>query len=153
VLFCGINPGLYSGATGHHFARPGNRFWPALHAAGFTPRQLHPSEERELLRSGYGITNLVRRTTASADELAPREFVAGRKRLAAKVRRYRPRVVAFLGVGAYCHAFGIRTCALGRQADKFEGATLWVLPNPSGLNANYPLPEIVRLLRELKRRA
>jgi TDG/mug DNA glycosylase family protein len=153
VLFCGINPGLYSGATGHHFARPGNRFWPALHAAGFTPRALHPSEERALLRWGYGITNLVSRTTASADELAPQEFVAGRKRLAAKVRRYRPRVVAFLGVGAYCHAFGIRTCALGRQADEFEGATLWVLPNPSGLNANYPLPEIVRLLRELKRRA
>ena len=91
VLFCGINPGLYSGATGHHFARPGNRFWPTLHRAGFTARQLHPSEQDELLRAGYGVVNLVNRATATADELAPEEFVAGRKRLAAKVRRYRPR--------------------------------------------------------------
>jgi len=153
VLFCGINPGLYSGTTGHHFARPGNRFWPALHAAGFTPRQLHPSEQRELLRSGYGITNLVERTTASADELAPEELVAGRRRLAAKVRRYRPKIVAFLGVGAYCHAFGLKSAAVGKQRERFEGAIVWVLPNPSGLNANYQLPEIARLFRELKRQA
>ena len=115
VLFCGINPGLYSGATGHHFARPGNRFWPTLHGAGFTPRVLHPSEQAELLRHGCGITNLVARTTAAADELSPGEFVAGRRRLLAKVRRYRPQTVAFLGVGAYCHAFGVRRAALGPQ--------------------------------------
>src|SRR3954463_16230586 len=96
VLFVGINPGLYSAATGHHFARPGNRFWPVLHAAGFTPRLLHPSEQGELLESGYGVTNLVERATASADQLRPEEFIAGRRRLAAKVRRYRPRTVAFL---------------------------------------------------------
>src|SRR5438874_10468113 len=102
VLFVGINPGLYSAATGHHFARPGNRFWPALHRAGFTTRLLHPSEQAELLQHGYGITNLVNRATATADQLAPAEFVAGRRRLAAKVKRHRPRIVAFLGVGAYC---------------------------------------------------
>src|SRR5919202_6690472 len=99
VLFVGINPGLYTAATGHHFARPGNRFWPALHAAGFSARLLHPSEQRELLQRGYGITNLVNRATATADEVKPEEFIAGRARLAAKVRRLRPRVVAFLGMG------------------------------------------------------
>ncbi|HJR78951.1 MAG TPA: mismatch-specific DNA-glycosylase, partial [Anaerolineales bacterium] len=97
VLFCGINPGLYSGATGHHFARPGNRFWPTLHQAGITPRLLHPSEERELLTFGYGITNLVARATATADEIAPNELVAGRRRLESKVKRYQPQVVAVLG--------------------------------------------------------
>jgi TDG/mug DNA glycosylase family protein len=145
----GINPGLYSAATGHHFARPGNRFWPALHRGGFAPRLLHPSEQAELLRYGYGITNLVNRGTATADELAPAEFVAGRRRLAAKVRRFRPRIVAFLGVGAYCHAFGLRHAPVGPQPETFEGASVWVLPNPSGLNANYQLPELVQLFRRL----
>ena len=149
-MFCGINPGLYSGATGHHFARPGNRFWPALHRAGFTARQLHPSEQRELLKAGYGVVNLVNRTTATADELQPEEFVAGRKRLAAKVRRYRPQAVAFLGVSAYCHAFGLRSAKIGPQPDLFEGAGVWVLPNPSGLNANYQLPDLARLFRALQ---
>jgi TDG/mug DNA glycosylase family protein len=150
VLFCGINPGLYSGATGHHFARPGNRFWPTLHRAGFTGRQLHPSEQLELLEAGYGVVNLVNRTTATAAEIAPQEFVAGRKRLAAKLRRYRPRAVAFLGVGAYSHAFGLRNATVGPQAGRFENAQVWVLPNPSGLNANYQLPDLVRLFRALK---
>jgi double-stranded uracil-DNA glycosylase len=149
VLFVGINPGLYSAATGHHFARPGNRFWPALHQGGFTSRLLHPSEQEELLKDGYGITNLVNRGTATADELAPAEFVDGRKRLAAKVRRYRPRIVAFLGVGAYCHAFACKQAKVGPQAERFEGAGVWLLPNPSGLNANYQLPELVRLFRRL----
>jgi len=149
VLFVGINPGLYSAATGHHFARPGNRFWPALHAAGFTPRLLHPSEQRLLLKGGYGVTNLVNRATASADELAPEEFVAGRKRLASKVRCYRPKIIAFLGVGAYCHTFALRHASLGPQPDKFEGTAVWLLPNPSGLNANYQLPELVKLFRRL----
>jgi TDG/mug DNA glycosylase family protein len=150
VLFVGINPGLYSAATGHHFARPGNRFWPALHAAGFAPRLLHPSKQGELLKGGYGITNLVNRGTATADELDPGEFVAGRKRLAAKVRRYRPKTLAFLGVGAYCHAFSIKQAEIGRQPQTFEGATVWVLPNPSGLNANYQLPALVKLFRSLR---
>jgi TDG/mug DNA glycosylase family protein len=150
VLFCGINPGLYSGATGHHFARPGNRFWPALHRAGFTARQLHPSEQGELLKAGYGVVNLVNRTTATADELEPAEFVAGRRRLATKVRRYRPRAIAFLGDGAYCHAFGLRGAGIGPQPGLFEGCKVWVLPNPSGLNANYQLPDLVRLFRALQ---
>jgi len=151
VLFCGINPGLYSGATGHHFARPGNRFWPTLHRAGFTSRQLHPSEQRELLRMGCGVVNLVNRTTATAAQIAPGEFVEGRKRLATKVRRYRPQAVAFLGVGAYSHAFGLRGAKVGAQRETFEGAKVWVLPNPSGLNAHYQLPDLVRLFRDLKR--
>jgi TDG/mug DNA glycosylase family protein len=149
VLFCGINPGLYSAATGNHFARPGNRFWPALHKAGFTARLLHPSEKQALLRAGYGLTNLVPRATASADELAPEEFVAGRRRLAAKVRLYRPRIVAFLGMGAYRHAFGRPRASLGPQPESFEGARVWVLPSPSGLNANYQMPALVQLFRRL----
>ena len=150
VLFVGINPGLYTAWAGHHFARPGNRFWPTLHRAGFSRRQLRPSEQRELLRDGYGITNLVNRATATADEVEPAEFVKGRKHLAAKVRKYRPKIVAFLGVGAYCHGFGLKRAAIGRQAERFEGAKVWVLPNPSGLNANYQLPQLVTLFRALR---
>jgi TDG/mug DNA glycosylase family protein len=153
VLFVGINPGLYSAATGHHFARPGNRFWPALHLAGFTPKQLHPSAQEQLLEHGYGITNLVNRGTATADELSPEEFVRGRRRLAAKIRRYRPRAVAFLGVGAYCHAFACKQATLGPQPERFEGAEVWLLPNPSGLNANYQLPQLVQLFRRLWQRS
>ena len=151
VLFVGINPGLYTAATGHHFARPGNRFWPALHAGGFSDRLLHPSEQRELLTRGYGITNLVNRATATADQLAPAEFIAGGARLAAKVRRLRPGAVAFLGMGAYCQAFGLPRAAVGEQPVRFAGARVWVLPNPSGLNANYQLPALVQLFRALKR--
>lgn len=121
-----------------------------LHRAGFTPRRLHPSEQEALLGWGYGVSNLVNRATAGAAELAPEEFVAGRRRLAAKVRRYRPRIVAFLGVGAYCHAFGMKTAAIGPQPGLFEGARIWVLPNPSGLNANYQLPALVGLFRRLR---
>jgi TDG/mug DNA glycosylase family protein len=149
VLFVGINPGLYSAATGHHFARPGNRFWPALHVAGFTPRLLRASEQRALLGWDCGVTNLVNRATATAAELSPEEFVAGRRRLAAKVRRLRPRIVAFLGVGAYCQAFALKQAPVGPQAGRFEGAAVWVLPNPSGLNANYQLPALVKLFRRL----
>jgi TDG/mug DNA glycosylase family protein len=150
VLFCGINPGLYSAATGNHFARPGNRFWPALYASGFTPRLLHPSEKDVLLQKGYGLTNVVSRATASAGELEPQEFVAGRKRLAQKVRRHRPRTVAFLGLGAYRHAFARPKARLGPQPEPFEGSAVWVLPSPSGLNANHQLPELVQLFRKLR---
>lgn len=149
VLFCGINPGLYSGATGHHFARPGNRFWPALHAAGFTPRQLAPHEERALLAAGYGITNFVPRATATADELTPDEIVAGGRRLVAKVRRYRPRYLAVLGIGAYRTAFARPKAQLGLQPERIGATAVWVLPNPSGLNAHYRADELARLFREL----
>lgn len=150
VLFCGINPGLYSGATGHHFARPGNRFWPTLYQAGFTPRLLAPAEERELLVSGYGITNLVARATATADELAPNELVAGRRRLEAKIKRYQPQVVALLGIGAYRTAFAQRAVALGQQPECLVNASVWVLPNPSGLNAHYQLADLVEHFRALR---
>jgi TDG/mug DNA glycosylase family protein len=150
VLFCGINPGLYTAAVGHHFARPGNRFWPALYAAGFTKRLLSPFDERELLQSGYGITNVVRRTTASADLLTKEEIIAGGKRLQNKVRRYRPRMLAILGVGAYRTAFGRPKASIGRQPEMFGATDLWILPNPSGLNANYQAADLARLFRELR---
>lgn len=150
VLFCGINPGLYSAATGHHFARPGNRFWLTLHAAGFTDRRLGPAEQQYLLRLGYGITNVVARSTAKAAELSPTELADGARRLDAKVRRYRPHVVAVLGIGAFRSAFGRPRAVLGPQADPVGGAAVWVLPNPSGLNANYGIAELARLYRELR---
>jgi double-stranded uracil-DNA glycosylase len=150
VLFCGINPGLYSGATGHHFARPGNRFWPTLHLAGFTTRLLHPSEEQELLTYGYGITNLVTRATATADELAAEELVTGQRRLKSKVKRYKPQVVAVLGISAYRTAFGEKTVALGRQPELLADAVVWVLPNPSGLNAHYQLADLAEHFQVLR---
>lgn len=151
ILFVGINPGLYSGAVGHHFARPGNRFWPALHRAGLTPRQLAPHEERELLKHRIGITNIVNRTTATASELTAAEMTRGGKRLLATIRHHRPRIVAVLGVGAYQTAFGARRVSIGRQNEPLAGAELWVLPNPSGLNANYQLDDFARLFRRLRR--
>lgn len=154
VLFCGINPGLYSGATGHHFARPGNRFWPALHLSGFTDRLLHPSEDRRLPEYGLGVTNLVERATAAADELGDEELRRGGARLRAKVGEHRPRCVAFLGIGAYTTAFGLRRARVGRvgvgEHGEMEGARVWVLPNPSGLNAHYRLEDFVRLFRQLR---
>jgi len=150
VLFSGINPGLYTAAVGHHFARPGNRFWPALYAAGFTERVLSPFDERELLKSGYGITNVVMRATASADSLTREEIVAGGEKLRAKVLRYRPRVLAVLGLGAYRTAFNQPKATVGRQEERLGATVLWVLPNPSGLNANYQAPELARLFRELR---
>jgi TDG/mug DNA glycosylase family protein len=151
LLFCGINPSLYSAATGHHFARPGNRFWRTLHAAGFTPRLLAPAEQRTLLEHGLGISNLIARATASAAELTPVELARGRRRLVAKVRRLRPARVAVLGIDAYRHAFGRPDAALGRQPERIAGAALWVLPNPSGLNAHYPLRELVAHYRRLRK--
>lgn len=150
VLFCGINPGLYSGATGHHFARPGNRFWPALHASGFTDRLLRPWEERLLLDYGLGITNLVARATASAAELTADELRNGRRRLARKVRRYRPRSVALVGIGAYRIAFERPQAGIGLQPERLEDAALWVLPNTSGLNANHQLPDLIRVFKALR---
>src|SRR5262245_33269505 len=136
VLFCGINPSLYSAAVGHHFARPGNRFWPALHTAGFTERLLSPFEDATMLTRGYGLTNLVRRATATADELTADEFTAGGRRLTRLVRRYRPVAIAFLGVTAYRAAFDWPRATIGLQAVSLAGSMVWVLPNPSGLNAH-----------------
>lgn len=153
VLFCGINPGLYSAATGHHFARPGNRFWPVLQRAGFTARVLQPREERTLLDHGHGITNVVARATAGADELTARELREGARRLARKLARCRPRCLAVLGVQAYRVAFGRPQAGIGRQTETIAGVTLWVLPNPSGLNAHYQIDELSRLFRALKRAA
>jgi double-stranded uracil-DNA glycosylase len=144
VLFCGINPGLYSAATRHHFARPGNRFWPALYAAGFSDHLLQPWEEDRLLPRGVGITNLVARATAGADELTREELVVGRRRLERLVRRNGPRWLAVLGLGAYRTAFGRPLATVGAQSELVAGATLWVLPNPSGLNAHFQLPDLVR---------
>jgi len=149
VLFCGINPGLYTAAIGHHFGRPGNRFWPTLHAAGITPRLFSPYDERELLPLGYGITNLVARATATADQLRPEELVAGGVRLRAKVKRSGPRCLAVLGVTAYRGAFGRPQAALGRQVEPLGEAVVWVLPNPSGLNAHYQLNALAELFREM----
>ena len=152
VLFCGINPGLYSGATGHHFARPGNRFWPTLHGAGFTDRRLTPWEERELLRYRYGITNLVARTTASADELTKDELLEGRRKLLTKVKRYAPRYLAVLGIGAYRTAFEVPRATLGEQPERCADAIVWVLPNPSGLNAHFQLDALIESFAELRAR-
>jgi TDG/mug DNA glycosylase family protein len=150
VLFCGINPGLYSGATGHHFARPGNRFWPTLFAAGFTDRLFSPAEEHELLNLGYGITNLVERATAGANDLSPAELVAGAQRLEVKVSHYKPAFVALLGIETYRRAFGRRKASLGQQEETLGPAKLWTLPNPSGLNAHYRPADLARLYRELR---
>lgn len=151
VVFAGINPSLYSAATGRHFARPGNRFWPALHLAGWTPRRLHPGEQGELPSYGVGITNLVPRPTATAAELSAAELVAGAASLQVKLSGWRPRAVAFLGVTAYRVGFGDRRAGLGRQPkDVVPGVQTWVLPNPSGLNAHYQLPDLARLYGELR---
>lgn len=150
VLFVGVNPGLYSAAVGHHFARPGNRFWPALHAAGFTERLISPLEDQALLSWGYGITNVVDRATASAAELSAKELAEGGERLQAKVRRYQPRLAAVLGVGAYRAAFGQPKAVTGRQPETLDGIAIWVLPNPSGLNAHYSLEDLVRMFKKLR---
>jgi TDG/mug DNA glycosylase family protein len=150
VLFVGINPGLYSAAVGHHFGRPGNRFWPTLFASGFTPRLLTPYQERQLLPLRLGITNFVSRASARADELSDAELVAGTELLRRKVKRYRPRFVALLGVTAYRVGFARPRATTGRQADTIESATAWVLPNPSGLNAHYQADRLAELFAELK---
>ncbi|WP_313896511.1 G/U mismatch-specific DNA glycosylase [Streptomyces sp. GC420] len=150
VLFCGINPGLMSAATGHHFARPGNRFWPALHRSGFTPRQLKPSEERELLAYGLGITNVVARATARADELSGQEYVEGGRILAEKVARLRPAWLAVVGVTAYRVAFHDRVARVGPQDRTIGGTRVWVLPNPSGLNALWTTPKLTDAFRAFR---
>lgn len=150
VLFVGINPGLYSAAVGHNFARPGNRFWPVLHAAGFTPRVLRASEESELLSLGYGITNLVARPSASASEISPAELRAGARRLRRKAARYRPRSIAICGLGAYRTAFARPAAVVGLQPEHLGPSRLWLLPNPSGLNAGYQPSRLIPLFSDLR---
>jgi TDG/mug DNA glycosylase family protein len=151
VLFCGINPGLWSGATGHHFARPGNRFWKVLHASGFTPdRVLHPWEDGQLPLYGLGITNVVRRSTAAESELTREEFVEGGRRLRATVAEHRPDWLAIVGIGAYRTAFDDPRATIGRQDLALGDTRVWVLPNPSGLNANYQLPALVAAFAALR---
>ena len=150
ILFCGINPGLYTAAIGHHFGRPGNRFWPALALGGFTPRTLSPYDERELRPLGYGITTLGARATATADELNPSELRAGRATLEARILEFQPVYMAVLGVGAYRTAFERPKAKMGLQPESIGTTRLWVLPNPSGLNAHYSLVELGELFKELR---
>ncbi|MBW4467423.1 MAG: G/U mismatch-specific DNA glycosylase [Pegethrix bostrychoides GSE-TBD4-15B] len=152
VLFCGINPSLYSAAVGHHFARPGNRFWPALAAAGITDRRYSPFEDRLLLILGYGITNIVERATARADQLTAAELEAGRHALLQKLMQYQPQILAILGISAYRTAFRQPKAKIGRQEDLPDdllACQLWVLPNPSGLNAHYQLADLAEVYRGL----
>jgi len=150
VLICGINPGLYTAAVGHHFARPGNRFWPALHLGGVTPRRFAPEEEAQLLPLGFGITNIVARATASAAELTREELEAGGRELVGKVVHYRPRILAILGVTAYRAAFDRPKASPGPQPERIGDSAVWIIPNPSGLNAHCQLPELADWFRRLK---
>jgi TDG/mug DNA glycosylase family protein len=152
VLFCGINPSLVSAARGHHFARPGNRFWPALHLAGLTPRRFTPDEDRELLRHGLGVTNVADRPTRAAAELTAQELREGAVALADLVAEFRPRVLAVLGITAWRIAFDRPKAALGLQPERIGGAATWVVPNPSGLNARFQLPDLARCYGQLKPR-
>jgi TDG/mug DNA glycosylase family protein len=149
VLFCGINPGALSGELGQHFARPGNRFWKLLHAAGFTETVIAPAAQDALPGMGIGITNLVERVTSAASELDDEELRAGAGKLEAKVATWRPRCVAVLGLGAYRTAFGRPKATIGEQPERLAGASLWLLPNPSGLQARYQMPEMTALYRSV----
>ncbi|WP_214320211.1 G/U mismatch-specific DNA glycosylase [Nonomuraea sediminis] len=150
VLFCGINPGLMSEATGHHFARPGNRFWPALHLSGFTPRLLAPAEQHLLPSLGLGVTNVVARASAKASELSREELLEGGRRLAGLVTEAAPQVLAVLGVSAFRTAFAQPKAAIGPQPEPLGGARVWILPNPSGLNAHWTLEGIAAELGRLR---
>jgi len=150
VVFCGINPSLLSAERGHHFARPGNRFWPALHGSGFTDRLLSPDEDELMLEYGLGITNMVDRPTRAADELSVEEMRAGGIALGDLAARYEPSVIAVVGLSAWRIAYGQPKATAGRQAERIGGCTAWILPNTSGLNAHYQLPDLIRLFRELR---
>ena len=150
-LFCGINPGQYTAWIGHHFGRPGNRFWRAVYKGGFTPRLLTPFEEIELLKYGYGITNLVQRATLTASEVSREELEKGKDNLVKKISKYLPKAVAVLGVTAYRNAFGQKSATIGLQKEKIEQTRVWVLPNPSGLNTHYTPADLAELFSQLKK--
>lgn len=151
VLFCGINPGIWSGATGFHFAKPGNRFWKTLFLAGFTERPLLPSEEHELLENGYGITSFCKRTTARADELSSEEIINGGKLLIKRVEKFKPQNLAVLGITAFRTAFQKPKAKMGLQEEKIGDTNVWLLPNPSGLNAHYQLNDLAKLFGEVRK--
>lgn len=151
VLFCGINPGLYTAAIGHHFGKPGNRFWPALHLSGFTPSLFSPYDEGRLLDLGLGVTNVVMRTTATADELTNDELRKGAAALKRKVLRFKPLYLAVLGLGAYRVGFGVKKAVVGPQPGKVGDTSVWLLPNPSGLNAHYQLPQLAAEFKRLRK--
>jgi TDG/mug DNA glycosylase family protein len=150
ILFSGINPSVYSAAVGHHFARPGNRFWPTLHAAGFTNRRLSPVEDRTLLDLGFGLTNIVPAATAKAEELSLAQLVAGKRQLLRKVRQYAPHCLAVLGLTYFRTAWDQPKAKVGLQATRIGSTVVWVLPNPSGLNASYQIPRMAALYREMR---
>ena len=150
VIFCGINPSLLSAERGHHFARPGNRFWPALHGSGFTDRLLSPDEDALVLEYGFGITNMVDRPTRAADELSVEEMRAGGGALAELAACFRPTVIAVVGLSAWRIAYGRPKASVGLQPELVGGCSAWILPNPSGLNAHYQLPDLIRLFAELR---
>jgi double-stranded uracil-DNA glycosylase len=150
VLFAGINPGLYTAAVGRHFARPGNRFWPALYRGGFTPREFSPFEEQKLIALGYGIVNVVDRASVAADVLIREEYEQGAKKLEAKVKKFTPRFLAIVGIGAYRMGFNRKDAKLGLQAETIGETKIWVLPNPSGLNAHHTPEKLAKLFRELR---
>ena len=150
LLLCGINPSLWSAVAGCHFGNPANRLWPTLHLAGLTPRRLHPSEGAELLRLGIGVTNFVNHATATAAEISREQLVASRARVESTVLAWQPRVVAFLGLSAYRVAFGRPRAAVGRQDERIGASVGWLLPNPSGLNAHYQLPDLARAYGEVR---
>lgn len=152
VLFCGINPGLYSGAVGHHFARPGNRFWTTLFRAGFTDKTMAPVDEEQLLGLGYGITNIVNFATAQASELSLQMLREGAAVLEKKVARFRPKVLAVLGIDAYRKAFGRPEAHVGPQDEGIDNTEVWVMPSPSGINASYQIADLVRIFSDLRAR-
>jgi TDG/mug DNA glycosylase family protein len=151
ILFCGINPGLYTAAVGHHFARPGNRFWSSLYESGITPRLFSPFEDKKLLKLGIGITNLVSRTTKTAGEITDEEFIKGGRDLVRKVMDLQPEWLVFVGLGAFRTAFFQPAAVIGLQDIRIGSARVWVLPSTSGLNANHTLPVLIELFSEFKK--
>lgn len=151
VVFCGINPSVYSAVVGHHFARPGNRFWPTLHAAGFTHRLFSPYEDEELLRLGYGLTNVASPATVAAADLSPVQLSEGGRQLEAKMRQFHPQWLAILGISVYRTVFAQPKATLGPQQETIGGVSVWVLPNPSGLNAHYTPKHLAQLFGDLRR--
>jgi TDG/mug DNA glycosylase family protein len=149
VLFCGINPGLLAAATGHHFAGRANRFWRVVHLAGFTPEEIRPEDDQRILQYDFGLTTVVERPTAGADELLLEDFTSAATRFKQKIRRYSPRFVAFLGKMAYSGLSGQRRVAWGLQTATIEGSAIWVLPNPSGRNRAFTLNQLVDAYRQL----
>ncbi|HXF25422.1 MAG TPA: G/U mismatch-specific DNA glycosylase [Gemmatimonadaceae bacterium] len=150
VIFCGINPGLRSASSGHHFSAGGNRFWRAVHLARFTPELIAPDDDRTILQYGCGLTTAVERPTARASELSKHEFLAASVSLEKKIEQFAPEYVAFLGKVAYSSMSGLHKVEWGIQSLSFGGARVWILPNPSGLNRAFSLNDLVRHYGELR---